>query len=146
MFLGKYLFNFAFIFIFSSFLHALGTMHELSVGGCILHLIITVFILDQTKRKSRNFFVLINNAWYEFMLGLFKIFLFSLLCCSLFFYEWRLLSMLAVFQRSLSWSSYISLISNHHDYPSYFIVLYSCLEAINELAHLLDYWISRITH
>ena len=32
-FLGKYLFNFVFIFIISIFLHALGTMHELSVGG-----------------------------------------------------------------------------------------------------------------
>ena len=32
-FLGKYPFNVSFIFIISIFLHALGTMHELSVGG-----------------------------------------------------------------------------------------------------------------
>jgi len=32
-FLGKYPFKFVFIFIISIFLHALGTMHELSVGG-----------------------------------------------------------------------------------------------------------------
>ena len=48
-FLGKYPFNFAFIFIISFFLHALGTMHELSVGGCILHLIFAVFILEKKE-------------------------------------------------------------------------------------------------
>ena len=54
MLLRKYPFNFAFIFIISIGLHALGIMHELSVRGCILHLIPAVFILE--KQKSKKFF------------------------------------------------------------------------------------------
>ena len=46
-FLGKYSLNFTFIFAISIFLHVLGTMHELSVGGDILHLIPVVFILKK---------------------------------------------------------------------------------------------------
>ena len=47
--------------IISFFLHALGTMHELSVGGCILHLIPAVFILEKKrvenqKKKTKKFF------------------------------------------------------------------------------------------
>ena len=40
--------------IISFFLHALGTMHELSVGGYILHLISAVFILEKKNRKSKK--------------------------------------------------------------------------------------------
>jgi len=45
-------------------------MHELT-GGCILHLVPAVFILKKKfKKKGKQNFFLINNALYEFMLGL----------------------------------------------------------------------------
>ena len=45
-FLDKYPLNFAFIFILSFFLHALGTMHELSVGGASYIKFLQCFILE----------------------------------------------------------------------------------------------------
>ena len=73
-FLRKYTFNSTFIFIIFIFLHALGTMHELSVRGasCILFLQFSLFFLwsENNKKKTKKFMIFL---WlmhqYEFVVG-----------------------------------------------------------------------------